>query len=439
MLPLSNVTATGPRRLATVAVLLLLTGGAAIYRPAPTPTMQMINVGAGPHAVAVDARDGRFFVGDDGDASVSVFDTRGGRLLRTVRTGVDGSYASQSLAVDEQTRRLFVVNSGDDDTPSRVSVIDARSGRLLRAVLAGREAVAVAIDARAGRAFVASEFDATVSILDARSGDSLGTVAVGGTPVALAVDAQAGRAFVVSSGPAIDGFAASAGTVAVLDTRRGVLLHSTVVGWAPVALAVDERHGRVYVANSSDNSVSVLDAASGRLVGTIAVDWAPVALSVDERSGRVFVVNAIGGTVSVLDAQRGAVMRTVALGWDAHPDAVAVDARRGRAYVAVCGPDDRVGLPIGAGRVVVLDAVTGARLRSFAAGVLPAALAVDERDGRIIVANSGGAVRSRSEWWAPWADRLRRWLPWLRGLPRDAPTLTRAPGTLSVIDANAGG
>jgi YVTN family beta-propeller protein len=75
--------------------------------------------------LAVDARRGRVFVinrfdtGSTGDGSVSVLDARSGDLLRTIGVGRHPI----SLAVDEATARVFVVNTNVGQ-PGSVSVID---------------------------------------------------------------------------------------------------------------------------------------------------------------------------------------------------------------------------------------------------------------------------------------------------------------------------
>ncbi|HKC72626.1 MAG TPA: hypothetical protein VKF37_00270 [Chloroflexota bacterium] len=79
------------------------------------------------------------------------------------------------------------------------------------------------------------------------------------------------------------------GTVSALDARTGTVLHTVAVGVGPRAIAVDERRGRVFVANTRSNSVSVLDAGSGALLRTVVVGAGPSAAAVDERIGKVFV------------------------------------------------------------------------------------------------------------------------------------------------------
>jgi len=69
------------------------------------------------------------------------------------------------------------------------------------------------------------------------------------------------------------------------------VVRTTAVGAGPVALAIDERAGRVFVANGDGDSVSELDAASGRLIRTVAAGNTPLDVAVDQRTGRVLVVD----------------------------------------------------------------------------------------------------------------------------------------------------
>jgi len=102
---------------------------------------------------------------------------------------------------------------------------------------------------------------------------------------------------------------------------------------------------------------------------------APGALLVASAQGRVFVRDQ-NGAVAMLDTTRARVIHQAAL--DASGP-LALDARRGRVFV----PSTR-----GGGSVLVLDAATGQVTRSFPAGASPAAVAVDARSGRLIVAEA---------------------------------------------------
>jgi YVTN family beta-propeller protein len=111
----------------------------------------------------------------------------------------------------------------------------------------------------------------------------------------------------------------------------------------------------------------------------------PTAVAVAERSDHIFVGNSKADTVSMLDARTGAVLRTARM--DHSPRAVAVDDRTGRVVVLSRGIDDAYVPPMGrSGTVSALEARTGTVLHAVAVGVGPRASAVDERRGRVCVA-----------------------------------------------------
>jgi DNA-binding beta-propeller fold protein YncE len=189
--------------------------------------------------------------------------------------------------------------------------------------------------------------------------------------------------------------------------------------------------------------VRVLDARTGAPLSTVKLQAAPTALAVDERRGRVYVVSAATGTLSLLDARSGALLAArridpFASAAYAATDALAVDEARDRLYLTTWGPMERGpgGLALrGNGTLNVLDARTGALRRRIAVGVAPQAVAVEEGSGLVMVANRGGVVVHTSDGWgATWIGRLRAWLPWLGRFTTPAPSLSRVPGSVSVID-----
>src|SRR5207248_11777698 len=181
----------------------------------------------------------------------------------------------------------------------------------------------------------------SVSKLDARSGRVLRTLGVGDAPVALAIDERSGRVFVVNEGPEHDGFPIGPSSISVLDAGTGTVLRTITVGYRARALAIDERQGHVFVANSGTDTVSMLDARSGSILRTTTVGTAPLALAVNERTGRLFIANNGDNSVSVLDTTTGRVERTVSVG--AGPGAVAVDEGANDVVVRM-GPGTLFGL-----------------------------------------------------------------------------------------------
>lgn len=408
-----------------------------------------IVVGHLPNALALDPDTGRAFVAADGDATVRVLDLASGQLLRTVRVGTPSALAPLTLALDRATHRVFVANRGDDGAPSVVRVLDSRSGAPLATLRVGPGATALAIDERAGHAFVANEGAGTVSLLDARTGALLRTTALGLVPVALAVNVGAERVFVagpVEPGPAYGPGREPrpvAGRVSVLDTRSGALLRTVRVGASPVALAVDARTGRAFVVAADDNTLSVLDTRDGRVRRTVAVGIMPVAVAVNVRRHRVYVVNAGDGTLSLLDARTGTLRHTRPLAPAAGafalaPYALAVDEARDRVYVTAWGRLDQAGVFVGKGRLFVLDAREGTVLRSIVVGVAPRVVTVESGSGRIVVVDSGGMVRAPQGWLERCRQAVAGWTPWLGRIAPPALDVVQVPGRVQVLTIDAG-
>src|ERR1700722_12661318 len=109
------------------------------------------------------------------------------------------------------------------------------------------------------------------------------------------------------------------GAVAIVAATGAARLVKT--GSGPVSIAVNERTGRVYVANSGDRSVAIVDGDTDRLLATVPTAARPYAIAVDEVSDRVYVSNTFSSMLTVIDGKTGSA------------DAIVVDAQRGKVYL----------------------------------------------------------------------------------------------------------
>lgn len=181
-----------------------------------------------------------------------------------------------------------------------------------------------------------------------------------------------------------------------------VALRAVAAGNLPGQGVVDACAGRVYIpgssGNSSDTVVTTLDARTGRTVG--AAYLGPTG------SGTAMMPGAAG--------------------------TLAVDPARGRVYGVAFGPVDANGRAVGTGTLHVLDARTGAVLRSTAVGVNPLAVAVDAATGCVVVVDAGGTggAAAASDPWSLLRRALPRWLP----LPAPRGEVL-VPGDVRVLDA----
>lgn len=168
------------------------------------------------------------------------------------------------------------------------------------------------------------------------------------------------------------------------------MILATIVGQAPVDVAVDPVTNRVYLANQRSNSVAVIDGATNTVVDAIAVSF-PEAVAVNPKTNRVYVASGLqlDNDLVVIDGSSDQVVATIP--WDTRrrPDSLAVDPVRNRVYAA------------SAEQLLVVDGATNeivTRLQiedpaRFCFNCL-AGVAVDTRRDRVYVGNvpSAGLV-----------------------------------------------
>jgi DNA-binding beta-propeller fold protein YncE len=348
-----------------------------------------------------------------------------GHQMRTLRFPV-GSHADQ-VVVDERRGRAYVLLAPSTGRTLTVLVLDAASGRIVRTLTlltAGPTAslsaplgrYALDVDPRSGELYVTEGTAGIVHGLDGGSGRLLWSVSLhplAGIPDYSPTirppleDAQTEHLFV---------FDYRTGLVSVLDARTGHRVRTVPMPPGGIDLVACRRTQRVFVFHGGN--VSVLDAASGRLLRTVAIG-PPRGLGpavVDEHDGRLFLVNWLRGAILVLNAYTGRVVRTIVVG--GVPTNLVISQRLGRVFVSTMGLS---GLHVTTGRegngsVHVLDGRSGIIVRTWPVGLLPGAMAVDERHRYLVVLNLNGSDLGPGPWaWIPaW---LRRWLPFLPRVP----------------------
>jgi DNA-binding beta-propeller fold protein YncE len=419
----------------------------ALRLPIVSP-LRTIHVGQYPALVTVDVRDRHIFVADqghlggdhtlpDGPGSVAMVDEGNGVVLRTIPV----SQAPVALAVDAPAQRVFVLCTGRIDTVNgfmsrggSVSVLDAVTGAVVRTLSVGPVPLqvsgsgaaptarqALVVDSTNGRVYVSTS--ATVLVLDGMTGVVRRTIAVRGgitpsviAPSVIAVDGRARRLYMGDSGDTTMPFLPSSsvsGLFGVLDAATGKGIANVAVTQSGISvIAVDERAGRVLVFELHGNReystvVDVLDARSGKLLHTTDLGVpsdGSIAVGIIGTTSRVAVLYipseyeaANGGgerVVDIFDTRDGHMLRTTVLppfgrfvGYTLG-QALAIDGRDNRILVANAqgyfgGTDSRVA----ASNVYVLDARSGAIMRSLQVGPGPQDVAVDEVARRVFVTN----------------------------------------------------
>lgn len=188
------------------------------------------------------------------------------------------------LALDDQTGKVYVANSGPDLGPGRISVVDPSSGSVgtLQTTLTSN----VLLADSPGRRLYSSNGDLgantrSVDVFDLDSGARLATIPVGG--LGMALDPQAGRLYVCESGSlkVID-----TGTFAVV----GSITAPSSTWW--FSAAVDPERHHLYVTNIRETSPTlfVLDDRDLTTIREIPVATATrFALTIDPVSKAVVI------------------------------------------------------------------------------------------------------------------------------------------------------
>jgi DNA-binding beta-propeller fold protein YncE len=96
-------------------------------------------------------------------------------------------------------------------------------------------------------------------------------------------------------------------------------------------LALDARRGRLFVANTANNSLDVVDLRAGRLLTQVPGQGHIQGIAYAADLDRVFVGNGTGGVFAAIDGEGYRVLKTLALGDDA--DNVRYNPSTRRAYV----------------------------------------------------------------------------------------------------------
>lgn len=231
----------------------------------------------------------------------------------------------------------------------------------------------------------------------------------------MAVDHTAGRVFISTYNVGPGG---AASRVLVVDTCSGLLVRTVSLRGPSIALAADERRGRVFVATVGPFVTHTTVTRSHGVVTGFMIHETPVG----------------PGAVLLLDARSGRALRSVAVGFV--PAALSIDDRDGRVYVMNAGALEPLFTPPGSsltapGSVSVLDANSGAVRRTTLLSRGLSMMALDERTERILVVDNGGSVPSPDAWgWLP--ASLRRRLPFVPSSPR--PRVV--PPSVTMLDAS---
>lgn len=198
--------------------------------------------------------------------------------------------------VDLATRQVTEVPVG---SYPYLPVVDPGSGLVYVSNWGGRRpkpgdptdgVIPVVVDPRTGIAA-----SGTVSVVDPVKKSMVAEIAVGLHPSGLALDAAAGRLYVAN---------ANSDTVSVIDVKKNAVVTTLAVGLkkgaplgsAPNALALSKDGKTLYVADGASNAVAVVDPSKtdDPVKGLIPTGWFPAAVTASADGKQIYVASGYG-------------------------------------------------------------------------------------------------------------------------------------------------
>ena len=274
---------------------------------------------------------------EQSDESLQVIDVSSGKVVQTVRDKQPGSitFYNAGLSFSRDGKHLYASGGGNDQVYDYAVAGQrlALSNRWKSSLKAGAPVVpgtgsggipssaplvgdvaafsrGVVATADGALVLVTNEQGSTVAAISTATGQIAWETSLGG--LALAGGSYPGAVVLSTDGSLAYATLQGANAVATLDTATGALRGLTPVGDHPVALAV--AGSTLLVANANDDSLSVLSTTSvlptqvaqvsTHLIAAEANGSTPNAVAVDAARGRVFVALAGDNTVEVLQAKK---------------------------------------------------------------------------------------------------------------------------------------
>jgi YVTN family beta-propeller protein len=196
------------------------------------------------------------------------------------------------------------VTNRDDNT---VMVFDKKLGEVTAVIATGRGPEAVALDQKAGKAYVSLSGDDTVEVLDVATARFVNTIRlnVGDGPAELALTPD-GRFLLAVN--------AASRTLSIIDPLALAELARIPVGDGPRFVLVDRAGLRGYVFNVLSSTISVVDIAHRGLVATLSTDPNPTMGQFNRKGDKLYVIHEWGPYLSVIDPFSLSVAQRVYVG-----------------------------------------------------------------------------------------------------------------------------
>ncbi len=217
------------------------------------------------------------------------------------------------------------------------------------------------------RIYVANADSNNVSVIDGNTNTIISTVTVGVAPIAVGVNTKTNRVYVANF--------FTPKNISVIDGNTNAVINTITVGPAPDGIGVNLNTNRIYVTDFSENNVYVIDGNTDTIIATVNVGHQPGSnIGVNPLTNRIYVANQTTDNVSVIDGNTNTVIATITVETPSDPT---VDTATNRIFIA-----DRFN-----GNLNVISGFSNTIITTIKVGEDPSGVGINQITDRIYVAN----------------------------------------------------
>ena len=230
--------------------------------------------------MGADQAMSRILAAHRGSKTLEIIDLKSGKALKAIEVG-----AAQGVAVDSRNHKYFLGNEGDHS----VAIVDSQSLQKTAEVKVDGPVDAIAFDDKNGMLFAAEDDGDHLWVIDTKSAKVVGTVSIPGVPEVLDFDPATNRIYLNIK---------DKNTVVRVDpsTDKVNATWSTLPATSPHGLVIDSKRGRVYSAGGNGKLVSI-DFKSGKVISSADIPTGVDQIAFDTE--RQLIYSACKGFISI--------------------------------------------------------------------------------------------------------------------------------------------
>ncbi|WP_148686814.1 YncE family protein [Candidatus Nitrosocosmicus hydrocola] len=242
------------------------------------------STGSYPVGITVNPFTNKIYVANQYSNTVSVFDAKTDKLIKTIPTGI----FPYSIDTNQFNNRIYVTNRGSDD----VTVIDGSTDSVIDNITVGKSPVQVSVDQSSSWVYVTNIDSNSISVIDGITNKVIRTINGINTPYGIGVNPLSNKIYVSNIANS---------TLTVINEDNYGFIKNINVQKAPVGIDINEEKNLVYVSNYGSDTVSIINGSNDLVISNLPVGKSPVGLKVNPFSSKLYVSNIASNSVSVIN------------------------------------------------------------------------------------------------------------------------------------------